>query len=194
MRYLKKAEKVSIVTILGDFFGIEAAHGEEGFKTQCPIGYEHSDGGSANALRVYPSSNSSWCFSHSQRFGPIELAELYFNLPRVQAARSLLQHYGISLHPPTTDQRWATLQESRVHRPDTGVLRELFLKKARSLPGYDTHQYDPEVTAVVSKILRSAEDMGFDPTEEDVEKWLQTSEKIMKALWKKHGLDNVSLT
>lgn len=95
-----RANAVSIFDVLSDFFQID--HPSEGgsYKGYCPWGFEHSDGGIDRTWRTYPATNSSYCFAGHGSLNPVRLVQVQFDLRPVQAARKILERYGLDRPRP----------------------------------------------------------------------------------------------
>ena len=56
-------------------------------KVWCPFGHlYHSDGGTTKAMRIYPATNSAWCFACNLYFTPVKLIAMDRGIPDQQAA------------------------------------------------------------------------------------------------------------
>lgn len=183
-------EDVRIERVLQDLFSIDSVEDAGGWKTHCPLGAEHSDGGTSKAMRVYSDTNSAYCFSHRTSFTPLSLWRLkHPHMSRREAAEDMLEHYGIRSTPPTLDERWEHLEATEEKVPqDVEALRETLRYFARTtLPDYAAKQYDAEVLEVMGKIYLTSESLTGDCSYDTMVHWLQTAKNVMKKLWRKNG-------
>src|SRR3954466_13862718 len=67
-------EVVSIATVCR-WLGVQVPDDDSlRSKLYCPFGeFNHSDGGRDRALRIYPDSNSAYCFACSELFTPVKM-------------------------------------------------------------------------------------------------------------------------
>lgn len=66
-------------------------------RVYCPFGETaHADGGEEPAFRIYPDTNSAWCFAEREYFSPTKLYALHLGIPELEAAGRLLESVGIS--------------------------------------------------------------------------------------------------
>lgn len=181
-------KEISIGDLLEELYGIEVLHGIDGWKTYCPYGGDHSDGGKSKALKVFD-SNTAWCFSHGQRYTPVSLWQNYRGIPNpVTAARDLLSAKGLLQQLIDPEARWDRLDELEAQEqdriPDTTPLKESLLMFARSLPNYEAVQYRDDVLDLMSNLYPSAKeaeklrDMG------SIENWLETSKRKLIEHWR----------
>lgn len=183
--YIKRADsEVRIETVLNDFFGGDVPYEAGKIKTHCPIGYDHSDGGTRKAMSVYSDTNSAWCFSHNTRFTPTTLWQLRTGLPPREAARDLLDIYGFRVSPLTLDERWDLL-DSKEATPDLdrSALRGIVVSHAKSLTNYSRRQYDPPTVEIVSDILRTVDKLPSDIEYDKLEKLVQGFKDILDSYW-----------
>ena len=188
MRYTNVAEvvdvQVPIETVLYELFGIDVPPGAGEWKTYCPLGQDHSDGGTSRAMRVYSESNSAYCFSHGRSFTPVAIWMLKHGGPRFKAAREMAAHYEISTKPKTAEERWNSLNDSQEREIDTEVLRTSLINYARTLKGYDAHQF--EAMDLLTAILRTADDLSGEATYDTMKEWLDKSKYVLDEYWRTH--------
>lgn len=65
-------------------------------KTACPFGFMHADQGYSDALRIYPDTNSSFCFAESLSLSPVRLWSLQNDLTPFAAAMDLLNECNMT--------------------------------------------------------------------------------------------------
>lgn len=179
---------VPIETVLKDLFNIDVPPDAGDWKAPCPLGSEHSDGGRSKAMRVYSDTNSAWCFSHSKTFTPFSLWQLAHNTRAKKVpALEMLEKYGISTSPPSTEERWNRLDAAAEGGPvDVEHLKDIYISFLRTLPGYGTLQYEDEVLDIVSKTLRTLDNLPSGAAYDTLGEWLETAKKLMREYWRKH--------
>lgn len=181
--------QIRIEQILRDIYQIDVPEGAGNWRTNCPLGAEHSDGGRAKALRVYSDSNTARCFSHNKTFTPVSLwkegnSGLRWNR---KAAIDLLNFYGISTDPPTLDQRWEnTTKEEKVDE-DYGLREAIIFFAQHQLPNYMVLQYKPEVLELMNDILSAAEELETDSSYGTLDEGLTKAKSILKSYWRENG-------
>lgn len=186
---ISKAETaVPIEDVLRDLYAIDVPRDAGDWKSACPLGYEHSDGGRSKAMRVYSDNNTAWCFSHSARYTPLDLWKIKYSIPsRLRAATEMLGQYGISTEPPSPDERWGKLDRvNDVDLLDREVLKEIFRSHCRTLPGYAIVQYDAETLDLVTAILKTVNRLPDEADYNEIEEWLKKAKKIMKTYWRRY--------
>jgi hypothetical protein len=147
-------EQVAITTVLA-MVGVEVGH-EVGSgrsrKLHCPFGaVYHSDGGVDPAMRVYPDSNSAYCFSCAAYYSPVSLAVKALDLDPVTAATRLLERAGIK--PLDLAAAWAKAQH---YEPpmDMALLADALKTYCRRItPDWGSRQFDAPVAATLTRCL-----------------------------------------
>jgi hypothetical protein len=145
-------------------------------KVYCPFGeLYHSDGGDESALRLYPDTNTGWCFAEQMFFTPTSLYARAMNLPRQEAARELLDR--VNYRPPSFVHLWAEVNEAKVEidRAALGAALQEFC--ARVSPAWETKQFEEDTSVVLGKCLDLLLKVE---TTSDVEAWLGTCKKVME--------------
>lgn len=110
-------EEVSIYTVLSKI-GVEyqGYYGTTS-KLYCPFGYiTHIDGGQSKAMRVYPDTNSLFCFACNEHYTPVKLFAAYTDLDWESAAEVLLTDSGWV--PETYEEKWDKLIEETKFNPE----------------------------------------------------------------------------
>lgn len=143
-------------------------------KVFCPFGdLYHSDGGVEAAMRIYPDSNSLYCFAGCGGFGPVSLVAHAWDLTRRAAARELLERTGIT--GPSRASVWA--QRELVDPPDRVLLAEALKTFCRRrVVAWSTTQFDPVVAARLSACLALLDHVA---TDEDAGRWLEVCKAAM---------------
>lgn len=172
-------ERVSI-TLACRLVGIEIEAGrtEGSTKTYCPFGqFYHSDGGKEPALRIYPQTNSAYCFSCKKFFSPTTIVSDAFGISKKQAAVELLDRVGYK--PLSALELWEGVQE-RPPKPDTSMLSmALKVYCFRICSDWNKLQFESEIAGILDKCLMLLDNVE---TAEDAELWLSNSKKVMTKL------------
>lgn len=171
-------EVVSIVTVL-QWLGAELPDdigSGRSRKVHCPWGEAyHSDGGIDPAMRVYPDTNSAYCFSCSSAFTPVGLAAQAMDCDRRTAAVHLLDRAG---HQPMDLASVFAGHAAWSPEPDKAQLADALKTFCRRIdPAWSTRQFD---AAVASTLTRCLSILDLVNTEEDVNLWLTRCKAAMK--------------
>lgn len=143
-------EQVPIATACR-MLGVEVP--DEGHrKVHCPFGAtDHSDGGLSPALRVYPETNSAYCFNCSHYYTPVTLTSRALDVPNRAAALHLLDHIGYK--PLDFATAW---NSARQYEPelDKALLADALKTYCRRIdPAWPARQFDPAVAGVLTRCL-----------------------------------------
>lgn len=172
-------EKVSIVTVLR-MLGVELPDDDIGLsrsrKVSCPFGQiYHSDHGVSPAMRIYPETNSAWCFSCSVYFTPVKLIAQGMDLGMVAAATRLLDHVG--LKPVELAEAWKHASEY-VPEPDRALMADALKTYCRRICStWSERQFDSEVAATLTRCLAI---LDLVCTNDDVNLWLVKCKEAMR--------------
>lgn len=197
MDLIQRANDLPILDVLRDWFELNIPDsGDRSWKDYCPFGWEHPDGGVDRGWRVYPSTNSSYCFVLHGALRPVRMVQMRDDVRATIAAKKLLEHYG-KLRPRGYRQRMEELIAAReMVRTSLGSPADLIEALQHNLfrmPGYIEHQYDPKVAAAVDAALGRLDDMLADRSAdtERVRAWLDDAEgSILLALAGSMSSDN----
>lgn len=145
-------------------------------KVWCPFGQlYHSDGGSTKAMRIYPATNSAWCFAGCGYFTPVKLIAMDRGVTDQQAAELILERTNYVA--PDYESRWQALVEAQPTIDKDDLAEALKVACARMTPDWEDRQFDEEVAQKLRQCL------GLLPkvrSAEDATKWLSTTKKIME--------------
>lgn len=146
-------------------------------KVHCPFGeVYHRDHGAETAFRIYADSNHAWCFSCGQHYGPTKLVALAWGISRRQAAAELLERAGIK--PATLADLWAEVAHHEPV-PDTTMLAEALKTYCRRIdPGWEFHQFEPDVAAALSACLGLLDHVR---SQADAALWLDQTKRVMQS-------------
>lgn len=174
-------EQVSIVGVCRDLgIHVDPDRGRSA-KVHCPFGaIYHSDGGVDPTLRVYPDSNTCFCFRGCGYFTPVWLYAQAHDLSTTDAATALLE--AIGYQPPNPEALWEAALTPPELPVDTASLAEaLKMFCARSDPSWAEHQFDPGVSRTLARCLELLTRVR---TSDEVRLWLETTKPVMHRLLK----------
>lgn len=144
-------------------------------KLSCPFGdVWHTDQGAQKALRLFPETNSAYCYAGCGFYTPVSLVAMAEDRDPEDVAIELLQEVGYK--PVSLAQYWADVQVTE-QSPDRAMLG-LALRTycERVVPGWSERQFDEQVARRLSRCLSL---LAKVETEGDAELWLDTCKKAM---------------
>lgn len=188
-RYALANEATDILTVLG-LIGMPVPEISylASMKLYCPFGdVSHADGGMSKAFRVYPETNSAYCFACALAFTPVSLLAMGKDISKEEAADFLLELAGVT--EANSDERWAQLTAPEPVTINTAELAEaLKLFCRRTIPNWEERQFEPAVAKLFQRCLGL---LGSVRTPEDAEQWLAATKQAMIT---KQGDDRVRQT
>jgi hypothetical protein len=142
-------------------------------KVHCPFGVEaHTDHGSAPAMRVYPDTNQTFCFSCGY-FSPVWLAACVWKVNAVEAAQMLLDRIGYQ--PASVETLWALALAEVV--PDTASLGQALQTYCGRVDSHwSTRQFESLSASMLDRCLSL---LSHVRTAEQAQTWLTSSKLIM---------------
>jgi hypothetical protein len=145
------------------------------FKVFCPFGsVSHGDGGQEEALRIYPDTNSGYCFACSSWYGPVKLWALSKDIPQQEAAEELLQSIG--WRPPDPFEAIEAAMAYVKPMDQSSLAEALKTFCSRISPTWENRQFDPDVSRTLGKCL------GLLPrvrTAAEAREWLDVTKTVM---------------
>lgn len=148
----------------------------QSIKTYCPFGEMlHEDGGRSKAFRVYPGSNSAYCFACGAYYTPVKLIAVDRDIPEPTAAELILEEKGYVA--PDYLSRWDALATPKETVDADGLANALKLACARMCPDWDDRQFDEDISDILRKCLAPIVKVT---TEEEARTWLDTTKAVMK--------------
>lgn len=173
----------SPIKLANELMTIEEACAEVGMgnvsgmaKTYCPFGdVFHADGGRSRAFKVYPESNSAYCFACSKRYDPVSLIATDRDLQYRAAAELILEMKAYV--SPDYETRWDALTKEVVLVDHEALQDALKIACARMVPDWATRQYEDRVANKLTLCLTVARKVK---TEDDGRKWLDMSKQAMR--------------
>jgi hypothetical protein len=154
-RLVELANTVTLDVIFRDFLNEEIPWGDfRSHKLHCPVGFEHRDGGVDRAMRIYPSTNSAFCFAMHHYLNPVKVVSLTHDDSTVRAALRICRRYDL-IKPQDYKSRYYELaaQRSVVKPVDPATLVEALHVSLSRHPRYDVLQYDPLVISAFDRQL-----------------------------------------
>lgn len=155
----------------------DIAYGRSSVKVHCPFGaVYHSDQGVEPSFRIYPDSNSAYCFACSTYYSPVWLVAMAWDVQPAEVAVALLERIGVK--PVSLADAWAKAAEREV-APDHSLLSEA-LKTfcARIAADWDDAQFEPAIAGLLSRCLALLELVTAEP---DARQWLDGCKKVMRS-------------
>lgn len=173
----------SPITIANEIMTIDEACIEVGMgdvsgmaKAYCPFGpVFHSDGGRERAFKVYPASNSAYCFACQRRYDPVSLIATEKDITYQAAAEWILEHKEWAA--PDYVSQWEALTTKPTKVDYEGLQEALKLSCARMVPDWDTRQFEPKVAHKLTQCFTFVRGVKDD---EGARKWLDTTKEAMR--------------
>lgn len=149
-------------------------------KTYCPFGeLMHEDGGRSKAFRVYPGTNSAWCFACQAYYTPVKLVAMDRDVSEIEAAEVILEETGFVA--PDFASRWdAAITPTHATDLD-GLANALKTACARMVPDWEARQFDEDVAAKLHQCLAISAKVT---TDEEAREWLRVTKIAMKSVLK----------
>lgn len=145
-------------------------------KTYCPWGHlTHADGGLSKALRVYPASNSAWCFDCREFFTPTKLIAKDRDISEEQAAEWILEVTGYV--SPDYKSRWDAVTSDKIAIDTDALAEALKIACARFDPDWEERQFEDEVSVKLRQCLSLLSKVR---NQEDADKWLRVTKLAMQ--------------
>lgn len=151
-------------------------------RVYCPFGETaHKDGGEEPAFRIYPDSNSAWCFAEQVYFSPVRLYALSIGVDETEAARQLLESIGRAAITQDLSQLEVSLPDPE---PDLHSLADALKiycarETARSGAEWELLQLDGPVAERLAQCFNLLSRVR---TSEDAVQWLAATKQAMGEL------------
>jgi hypothetical protein len=145
-------------------------------KVHCPFGeIYHSDGGLSPAMRIYPDTNSAYCFSCAAYYTPVSLAAKAMDTTYHTAAIRLLDHIGH--RPMDLAQQWQQVAQFEPE-PDRALLADALKTYCRRIePQWSQRQFEEGVARVLTRCLGL---LDLVKSAGDVTLWLDRCKEAMR--------------
>lgn len=167
------------MTIVGacQFVGMDIGEfAIQSVKTYCPFGEMlHEDGGRSKAFRVYPGTNSAYCFACGAYYTPVKLISVDRDVPEATAAEIILEEVGYVA--PDYLSRWDALTEQKTSVDVDGLANALKTACARMSPDWEERQFDSDIADILRKCLAPIVKVT---SEEEARTWLATTKTVMQ--------------
>ncbi len=163
--------------LVGAAVDVDDVYGKS-VKIHCPFGdVHHSDGGAEKAMRIYPDTNSAYCFAGCGHFTPVRLVSHAWDRPQAEVAVDLLDQLG---HRPLSLAEQFAGHETWNPPPDAGQLAEALKTFCRRIdPSWEDRQFEPLVAARLTQCLRLLDRVA---TDDDAQRWLAGVKQVMSQL------------
>ena len=144
-------------------------------KTYCPFGeLLHEDGGRSKAFRVYPETNSAYCFACIKAYRPVSLIATDRDIPEPAAAEVILEETGYVA--PNFMAKWEALSEQTASVDRDALEEALKTYCARISPDWEMRQLDDDIASTFRKCLTASRNVA---SEDDARKWLKLTKQVM---------------
>lgn len=145
-------------------------------KVRCPFGFQHRDYGAEAAFRIYPDTNSGFCFAGCGYYGPVGLAAAYWDVSRPEAAQRLRDTFSLRsvMQNVTWEEAIERVEDPDINRSALAVALTEFC--ARQCVAWEHRQFEPKIADVLAKCLGLLERVD---SRDDVWKWLDVSKQVM---------------
>lgn len=145
-------------------------------RVYCPFGQlYHEDGGNSKAMRIYPGTNSAYCFAGCGYFSPVKLIAMDRDMSDAEAAEFLLGE--INFVPPDWEARWEDLKTRPLDVSTPDLAEALKVACARLSPDWERLQFEEEVGEMFNRCLSLLWKVR---TDEDATMWLTKTKLAMK--------------
>jgi len=174
------ANRIPIHRILRDLWqsDVPMGLGHRSWKTYCPLGWEHPDGGVDKGFRVYEQTNNAYCFVMHGSMTPVRLAQMCWGGKPRNVARKLMEQYGLGRR--YWKERYEEILQEYESR-DSATQSAAYLVEAlhtalSNIPGYIQIQYKPGVVSEMENELLGLDSlMGQHPSDEQIRVWYQNA-------------------
>lgn len=144
-------------------------------KVHCPFEQiSHPDGGQSKAMRIYPGTNSAWCFACQQYFTPVKLIAMDKDISEQEAAMYILDKTNYVA--PDYLSQWEALTEQKIELDTDALAEALKVACRRMTPDWEERQFDDDVS---NKLRRCLGMLPKLKTPEDASKWLVVAKQAM---------------
>ncbi len=156
---------------------ITPAYDVRSIKVYCPFGeVSHIDGGREKALRIYPDTNSAWCWAESLYLSPVKIASLAWDKPMLETAEILLERVGKT--PPSIEEMLDKFLNPPEVQPDLSLLGQLLRDFCKNhMENWESRQFDPEIARWLDSCLSL---LRYVRTSADAAEWLEGSKQVMR--------------
>ncbi len=144
-------------------------------KTYCPFGeLMHDDGGRSKAFRVYPATNSAYCFACVKAYRPVSLIAADRDVPEPIAADIILEEVGFIA--PDFISQWDALTVTKPAADTDSMANALKIACARMVPNWEERQFDDDVAPTLRACVAAAAKVT---NEDEARDWLDITKVVM---------------
>lgn len=144
-------------------------------KTYCPFGeLLHEDGGRSKAFRVYPATNSAYCFACVKAYRPVSLIAADRDVPEAIAAEIVLEETGYVAQD--FQARWDAVSAQQTVVDRDALAEALKTYCARVEPNWEARQLDEDIAEILRKCLTASRNVASDS---DAREWLAVTKQVM---------------
>lgn len=145
-------------------------------KTYCPFGSVfHSDGGRSRAFKVYPETNTAYCFACQKVYDPVSLIANDRDITFRAAAELILEMKAYVA--PDYETRWDAITKQAATVDVEALQDALKIACSRMVPDWATRQFEDRVAAKLAQCLALARKVK---TDDDGRKWLDMTKEAMR--------------
>lgn len=153
---IDEANTVPVQVVLQELYQMHVPSDlSRSWKTHCPLGFEHPDGGIERTMRVYQ-TNTAYCFSTHGFLSPVRLAMHHWDKPALYSARRLNKMFSEKKQREPYWERMARLVEERETKSTLGSAQQAFQALQESMSSdtrYTERQFDEDVTSLMEHLL-----------------------------------------
>lgn len=146
-------------------------------KVHCPFFTNHSDYGMSAALRIYPDSNSGYCFACQSYYSPVKIYAQFTDKTYDEAAADLLDRTGYK--PLDYAHLWDQVQEAAQEIDRASLGEALKVWCGANVPDFEARQFYGLVQLLLGRCLDLLDRVQ---TEEDAARWLAACKTAMQKL------------
>lgn len=144
-------------------------------KLNCPYStvYAHS----SRSLRIYPHTNSAWCFSCSERMTPLTLIMAFKEYTEEEAVAWIKAEVGYT--EPDPEEAWDALMSQEDEFDPSSLADALKMACSRMAPDWKDRQFESDVSQKLGKCLSL---LSLVKTEGDSKVWMAGSKRAMASV------------
>ena len=182
-----QANRIPIIRVLSDLWNVHVPEGmgHRSWKTFCPLGWEHPDGGIDKGFRVYEQSNTAYCFVMHGSLTPVRLAQMKWGGKQFRVAYRLMEQYGVG------KRHWKDRYEDVLRELDAradgsrngAVYVEALQLGLSNIANYTRLQFEPEIVRALERELTDLDELvAGHPTDDQIRGWYRKAIDKMNAV------------
>lgn len=181
------ASSIPVIRVLKDLFNVSVPEGlgYRSWKTYCPLGWEHPDGGVDKGFRVYEQTNSAFCFVQHGQMGPVRLAQMRWGGKQIVAARRLLEMYQLGQKRHWRQRYEEVLNEREIRQEiSPAYVVEALRMALDAIPGYTARQYESKFVSLMEIELEALDELlGRHPSDAEIRQWYyETKDRLVRTI------------